>query len=153
TIKSGLISLLEKAQNNELEYSIANEDLHLNIEKMLIDEIGQVGGKLYTGRSRNDQVATDMHLYLRQQVNEIIQLVEELQNSIVEQAEQRVETVAPGYTHLQRAQPVSFAHHLLAYYWMLDRDKERLTDSLKRINLSPLGAGALAGTTFPIDRH
>src|SRR5690606_41071977 len=107
TIKSGLISLLEKAQNNELEYSIANEDIHLNIEKMLIDEIGQVGGKLHTGRSRNDQVATDMHLYLRQQVNEIIQLVEELQNSIVEQAEQHVETVAPGYTHLQRAQPVS----------------------------------------------
>ena len=94
-----------------------------------------------------------MHLYLRQQVDEIIILVEELQDAIVEQAEQHVETIAPGYTHLQRAQPISFAHHLLAYYWMLERDKERLTDSLKRINISPLGAGALAGTTFPIDRY
>ncbi|MCC3356432.1 argininosuccinate lyase [Bacillus sp. REN16] len=153
TIKSGLLTLLEKAKNNELEYSVANEDIHLNIEKMLIDEIGQVGGKLHTGRSRNDQVATDMHLYLRKQVDEILDLVEELQDAIVERAEQHVETIAPGYTHLQRAQPISFAHHLLAYYWMLDRDKERLTDSLKRINMSPLGAGALAGTTFPIDRY
>ncbi|WP_099351995.1 argininosuccinate lyase [Fredinandcohnia onubensis] len=153
TIKSGLLTLLEKAKNDELEFSVANEDIHLNIEKMLIDEIGQVGGKLHTGRSRNDQVATDMHLYLRQQVDEIINLVEELQHAIVEQAEQHVETIAPGYTHLQRAQPISFAHHLLAYYWMLERDKERLTDSLKRINISPLGAGALAGTTFPIDRY
>jgi argininosuccinate lyase len=153
TIKSGLLTLLEKAKNDELEFSVANEDIHLNIEKMLIDEIGQVGGKLHTGRSRNDQVATDMHLYLRQQVDEIINLVEELQDAIVEQAEQHVETIAPGYTHLQRAQPISFAHHLLAYYWMLERDKERLTDSLKRINISPLGAGALAGTTFPIDRY
>lgn len=153
TIKSGLLTLLEKAKNDELEFSVANEDIHLNIEKMLIDEIGQVGGKLHTGRSRNDQVATDMHLYLRQQVDEIIHLVEELQDAIVEQAEQHVETIAPGYTHLQRAQPISFAHHLLAYYWMLERDKERLTDSLKRINISPLGAGALAGTTFPIDRY
>lgn len=153
TIKSGLLTLLEKAKNDELEFSVANEDIHLNIEKMLIDEIGQVGGKLHTGRSRNDQVATDMHLYLRQQVDEIINLVDELQDAIVEQAEQHVETIAPGYTHLQRAQPISFAHHLLAYYWMLERDKERLTDSLKRINISPLGAGALAGTTFPIDRY
>lgn len=153
TIKSGLLTLLEKAKNDELEFSVANEDIHLNIEKMLIDEIGQVGGKLHTGRSRNDQVATDMHLYLRQQVDEIINLVEELQDAIVEQAEQHVETIAPGYTHLQRAQPISFAHHLLAYYWMLERDKERLTDSQKRINISPLGAGALAGTTFPIDRY
>nr|WP_304219177.1 argininosuccinate lyase [Fredinandcohnia onubensis] len=153
TIKSGLLTLLEKAKNDELEFSVANEDIHLNIEKMLIDEIGQVGGKLHTGRSRNDQVATDMHLYLRQQVDEIINLVYELQDAIVEQAEQHVETIAPGYTHLQRAQPISFAHHLLAYYWMLERDKERLTDSLKRINISPLGAGALAGTTFPIDRY
>nr|WP_309099673.1 argininosuccinate lyase [Fredinandcohnia onubensis] len=153
TIKSGLLTLLEKAKNDELEFSVANEDIHLNIEKMLIDEIGQVGGKLHTGRSRNDQVATDMHLYLRQQVDEIINHVEELQDAIVEQAEQHVETIAPGYTHLQRAQPISFAHHLLAYYWMLERDKERFTDSLKRINISPLGAGALAGTTFPIDRY
>ncbi|MFT4414995.1 argininosuccinate lyase [Fredinandcohnia humi] len=151
-IKNGLLRLKDKAENDELEYSVANEDIHLNIEKMLIDEIGQVGGKLHTGRSRNDQVATDMHLYLRSQVEEIIELINTLQDAIVGQANQHVETIAPGYTHLQRAQPISFAHHLLAYYWMLDRDKERLQDSLKRINMSPLGAGALAGTTFPIDR-
>ncbi len=152
-IKGGLHLLLEKAKKNELQFSVAQEDIHLNIEKMLIDEIGPVGGKLHTGRSRNDQVATDMHLYLRNQVSDIIGLLKELQQAIVTQAEQNVETIVPGYTHLQRAQPISFAHHLLAYYHMFDRDVERLNDSMKRINLSPLGAGALAGTTFPIDRH
>lgn len=152
-IKNGLIILLEKARNDELQYSVANEDIHLNIEKLLIDEIGPVGGKLHTGRSRNDQVATDMHLYLRHQVEEIMELLNELQDALVKQASEHVETIAPGYTHLQRAQPISFAHHLLAYYWMLERDKERLNDSMKRINMSPLGAGALAGTTFPIDRY
>ncbi|RAK21242.1 argininosuccinate lyase [Anoxybacillus vitaminiphilus] len=152
-IKSGLLTLLEKAKKHELEFSIAYEDIHLNIEKMLIDEIGPVGGKLHTGRSRNDQVATDMHLYLRKRVNEIIELIKELQTVLVEKAEEHVETIIPGYTHLQRAQPVSFAHHLMAYFWMLERDRERFTESLKRINQSPLGAGALAGTTFPIDRR
>ncbi|MCH1627600.1 argininosuccinate lyase [Fredinandcohnia quinoae] len=152
-IKEGLLTLLEKAKNHELEYSVAQEDIHLNLEKMLIDEIGQVGGKLHTGRSRNDQIATDMHLYLRNQVDEIIQLLKELQHALYTQASEHVETIIPGYTHLQRAQPISFAHHLLAYYWMFQRDTERLQDSLKRINISPLGAGALAGTTFPIDRH
>ena len=152
-ITEGLQLLLKKAENHELQYSVAQEDIHLNLEKMLIDEIGPVGGKLHTGRSRNDQVATDMHLYLRNQVNEIKDLIKELQSAIVAQAEKHVETIIPGYTHLQRAQPISFAHHLLAYYWMLDRDLARFDDSVKRINLSPLGAGALAGTTFPIDRH
>jgi argininosuccinate lyase len=152
-IKSGLLTLLEKAKKQQLKFSIAYEDIHLNIEKMLIDEIGPVGGKLHTGRSRNDQVATDMHLYLRKRVNEIIELIKELQTVLVEKAEEYVETIIPGYTHLQRAQPVSFGHHLMAYFWMLERDRERFTESLKRINKSPLGAGALAGTTFPIDRH
>ncbi|MFC4321080.1 argininosuccinate lyase [Litchfieldia salsa] len=152
-IKNGLSTLLEKAKKNELQFSVAQEDIHLNLEKMLIDEIGPVGGKLHTGRSRNDQVATDMHLYLRNQVDEIIGLVKEVQGAIVSQAEQHVETIVPGYTHLQRAQPISFAHHLLAYHSMFERDAERLSDSMKRINLSPLGAGALAGTTFAIDRH
>ena len=114
--------------------------------------IGPVGGKLHTGRSRNDQVATDMHLYLSKQVKDIIELVVELQQALLEKAEQHIETIMPGYTHLQRAQPISFAHHLMAYFWMLERDKQRLTESFKRINISPLGAGALAGTTFPIDR-
>jgi argininosuccinate lyase len=152
-IKVGLFTLLEKAKQGKLEFSVAYEDIHLNIEKMLIDEIGPVGGKLHTGRSRNDQVATDMHLYLRKRVTEIIALIQELQKVLVEKAEEHVETIVPGYTHLQRAQPISFAHHLLAYFWMLERDRERFRESLKRINKSPLGAGALAGTTFPIDRH
>lgn len=152
-IQAGLLKLKEKAQAGELEYSISEEDIHLNLEKMLIDEIGQVGGKLHTGRSRNDQVATDMHLYLKKQVQVIIDHIKEMQISLVGQAEKNVETILPGYTHLQRAQPVSFGHHLLAYFWMLERDKQRFEESLKRIDISPLGASALAGTTFPIDRH
>ncbi|KXG11611.1 Argininosuccinate lyase [Anoxybacillus sp. P3H1B] len=152
-IKAGLLALLEKAKQGQLEFSVAYEDIHLNIEKMLMDEIGHVGGKLHTGRSRNDQVATDMHLYLRKRVTEMMDLMKELQKVLVEKAEQHIETLIPGYTHLQRAQPVSFAHHLLAYFWMLERDYERFAESLKRINKSPLGAGALAGTTFPIDRE
>lgn len=153
TIKAGLLKIKEKLANNELQYSVANEDIHMNIEKFLIDEIGPVGGKLHTGRSRNDQVATDMHLYLKNHTNNIIALIEGTQQAILTQAEANVETIIPGYTHLQRAQPVSFAHHLMAYFWMLERDKGRLQDSLERINWLPLGAGALAGTTFPIDRH
>lgn len=153
TIKNGLMKLLEKAKKRELSFSVAYEDIHLNIEKMLIDEVGPVGGKLHTGRSRNDQVATDMHLYLRKRVIEIVELIRQLQRVLVQKAEQHIETLVPGYTHLQRAQPISFAHHLMAYVWMFERDRERFTESLKRINKSPLGAGALAGTTFPIDRH
>ena len=141
-----------KIINNEVHFSVKDEDIHMNIERMLIEEIGPVGGKLHTGRSRNDQVATDMHLYLRNKTKEIIKLIENVQKAILFQAK-HVETIMPGYTHLQRAQPISFAHHLLAYFWMFERDKERLTDSIKRINRSPLGSGALAGTTFPIDRQ
>ncbi|MEH7442470.1 argininosuccinate lyase [Bacillus sp. JJ1122] len=152
-IIQGLKKLKEKAKNNDLEYSAKLEDIHLNLEHHLTELIGPTGGKLHTARSRNDQVATDMHLYLRAQVEEIIELINEFQKTIIDQAEQNIETVMPGYTHLQRAQPISFAHHLMAYFWMLDRDKQRYSDSLKRINLSPLGAGALAGTTFPIDRY
>lgn len=152
-IKNGLLKIKEKLATGELEYTVENEDIHMNIEKFLIDEIGPVGGKLHTGRSRNDQVATDMHLYLKDHTEGIIELVEAVQTAIINQAEQNVETIIPGYTHLRRAQPVSFAHHLLAYFWMLERDKARLTDSLERVNWLPLGAGALAGTTFPIDRE
>lgn len=152
-IKNGLEQLKELAAQDELSYSIKLEDIHLNLESLLTDMVGPVGGKLHTARSRNDQVATDMHLYLRKQVQNIIQLIEEMQAALLEQAEANIETIMPGYTHLQRAQPISFAHHLMAYFWMLERDKERFNESIKRINLSPLGAGALAGTTFPIDRH
>ncbi|MGX9134714.1 argininosuccinate lyase [Rummeliibacillus sp. JY-2-4R] len=153
TIKDGLEQLKSKAQNNELTFLIENEDIHLNLEKMLIDLVGPVGGKLHTGRSRNDQVATDMHLFLKKRVNEVIALIAKFQSTIVDQAEANIDTLAPGYTHLQRAQPISFAHHLMTYFWMLERDKERFTESVKRIDISPLGAGALAGTTFPIDRE
>jgi len=148
----GLAKLQEKAIAGELEFTVANEDIHLNLEKMLIDLIGPVGGKLHTGRSRNDQVATDMHIFLKKRVNEAIGLIETFQKTLLEKAEVHVETIAPGYTHLQRAQPISFAHHLMAYFWMLERDKQRFTESMKRIDILPLGAGAMAGTTFPIDR-
>ena len=152
-ILTGLEQLKEKAAKDELVFEVANEDIHLNLEKLLIDLIGPVGGKLHTGRSRNDQVATDVHLFLKNRVQEIVDSIKAFQKAIVTQAEQHVETIAPGYTHLQRAQPISFAHHLMAYFWMLERDQERLSESLKRIDISPLGAGALAGTTFPIDRQ
>ncbi|MFC4356211.1 argininosuccinate lyase [Chryseomicrobium palamuruense] len=151
-ISEGLHQLQSKASAGELEFSVAQEDIHLNLEKHLIDLIGPVGGKLHTGRSRNDQVATDMHLYLKTRTNEIIELISSFQQTLVHQAEAHVDTIAPGYTHLQRAQPISFGHHLMTYFWMLERDKARFVDGLKRTDLSPLGAGALAGTTFPIDR-
>jgi len=152
-IKEGLHTVLGQIRRGELEYSIENEDIHMNIEKQLIDEIGPVGGKLHTGRSRNDQVATDMHLYLRKRVVEFVGLLHDLQEALLEQARANQGTILPGYTHLQRAQPILFAHHLMAYVSMFQRDIERLQDSYRRINVLPLGAGALAGTTFPIDRH
>jgi len=152
-IQEGLRQLLDQVENQEIVWDISNEDVHMNVEKLLRDTIGPVAGKLHTARSRNDQVATDMHLYLKNKVQEIIQLLEQVQYGILEQASKHVYTLLPGYTHLQRAQPVSFAHHLLAYFWMLQRDKDRFTESLKRIDISPLGACALAGTAFPIDRH
>ncbi|MEB6548327.1 argininosuccinate lyase [Heyndrickxia sporothermodurans] len=152
-IKQGLQTIEQKIINEEVQFSVEDEDIHMNIERLLIEEVGPVGGKLHTGRSRNDQVATDMHLYLRKQTSELIELVKEVQNALLLQAKENIETIMPGYTHLQRAQPILFSHHLLAYFWMFERDKERLIDSMKRINWSPLGAGALAGTTFPIDRN
>lgn len=152
-IKNGLLEIKKMVDANEVVFAVEDEDIHMNIEKLLIAKIGPVGGKLHTGRSRNDQVATDMHLYLRSKTTELIVLIENVQQALVEQAKKNVETLIPGYTHLQRAQPVSFAHHLMAYFWMFERDKERLTDSLKRVNWLPLGAGALAGTTFPINRE
>jgi argininosuccinate lyase len=152
-IKDGLLSIKKLVDDHKVEFSVEDEDIHMNIEKLLIEKIGPVGGKLHTGRSRNDQVATDMHLYLRTKTTEIIKLIEDVQQSLIEQAKEHVQTLIPGYTHLQRAQPVSFVHHLMAYFWMFERDKERLIDSLKRINWLPLGSGALAGTTFPINRE
>ncbi|TGA97831.1 argininosuccinate lyase [Sporolactobacillus shoreae] len=153
TIQDGLHKILDKIEKGEAEFSVDQEDIHMNIERMLIDEIGPVGGKLHTGRSRNDQVATDMHLYMRNKTELLIELIKDVQSALLDKAKANVDTILPGYTHLQRAQPISFAHHLLAYFWMFERDKGRLQDSIKRINILPLGAGALAGTTFPINRR
>ncbi|GAB2719632.1 argininosuccinate lyase [Paenibacillus thermoaerophilus] len=153
TIKEGLHRVLNRIRRGEHEFIVADEDIHMSIEKALIEDIGPVGGKLHTGRSRNDQVATDMHLYLRKRVVEFVGLLAKLQSALIGQAKQHTDTILPGYTHLQRAQPILFAHHLMAYVSMFQRDIERLQDSYKRINTLPLGAGALAGTTFPIDRH
>ncbi|ALS24452.1 MULTISPECIES: argininosuccinate lyase [Paenibacillus] len=152
-IKDGLLKVQGMIRRGELEFSISDEDIHMNIEKALIDEVGSVGGKLHTGRSRNDQVATDMHLWLRKRVVEFVGLLNKVQEALIEQAKQNLDTIVPGYTHLQRAQPILFAHHLMAYVSMFQRDIERLQESYKRVNMLPLGAGALAGTTFPIDRH
>lgn len=149
-IQQGLKQL--EATLKDHSYTLADEDIHMNLERLLTEQIGPVAGKLHTARSRNDQVATDLHLWLEQHVEALTTALRELQSVITEQAEQHIETVMPGYTHLQRAQPISLAHHLLAYFWMFERDVERLTDNQKRIRKSPLGAGALAGTTFPIDR-
>ncbi len=152
-IISGLKKVKEKIERNQVAFSVENEDVHMNIERFLIEEIGPVGGKLHTGRSRNDQVALDMHLYLREKMMEIIQLAMYLQKAMLAQAAKHLDTIMPGYTHLQRAQPVLFGYHLMAYVSMLQRDIERMQESWKRVNVMPLGAGALAGTTFPIDRE
>ena len=152
-IIEGLNGILEDYLNNQISFDISLEDIHLNIEHELIKRIGDTGGRLHTGRSRNDQVATDMHLYTKDEVAQLIELISSFQDSILTVAENHIDTIMPGYTHLQRAQPISFAHHILTYYWMLSRDKSRFEDSLKRIDISPLGAAALSGTTYPIDRH
>ncbi|MEX2459834.1 MAG: argininosuccinate lyase [Paenibacillaceae bacterium] len=152
-IKDGLHKIQNVIRRGEMEFSVSDEDIHMNIEKALIEAVGPVGGKLHTGRSRNDQVATDMHLFLRKRVVEFVGLLIKLQEALLEQAAKNIDTIVPGYTHLQRAQPILFAHHLMAYVSMFQRDIERLQDSYKRINVLPLGAGALAGTTFAIDRH
>lgn len=152
-IIAGLVAIQKQIDDGQFEFKLAHEDIHLNIEKALHDQIGPVAGKLHTARSRNDQVATDMHLYLKKQVAMISQKLINLQQVLVTKASEHVDTLMPGYTHLQHAQPISFGHHLLAYYNMLSRDQGRLTESLKRIDISPLGCAALAGTTFPIDRQ
>ncbi|MBW5448446.1 argininosuccinate lyase [Cohnella sp. CFH 77786] len=151
-IKDGLLKVRERIRRGEHEFLVSDEDIHMSVEKALIEEIGPVGGKLHTGRSRNDQVATDMHLYLRKRVVEFVDLLSKLQTALIGQARANLDTILPGYTHLQRAQPILFAHHLMAYVSMFGRDIERLQDSYKRIDTLPLGAGALAGTTFAIDR-
>ncbi len=153
TIVSGLESILIDIEEGNFEFSVSLEDIHMNIEAKLIERIGPVGGKLHTARSRNDQVALDIRLYLRDELEEIQSYLDKLQEALLHQAENNLSVIMPGYTHLQTAQPVLFSHHMLAYYEMLYRDAGRLKDLFKRLNQLPLGAGALAGTTFPIDRE
>lgn len=153
TIKAGLEDLLEEYKAGQLKFDVSNEDIHMNIESLLTAKIGPVAGKLHTARSRNDQVATDMHLYLKAKLDEVIEKLANLRTVLVDLADKHVHTIMPGYTHLQHAQPISFGHHLMAYYNMFTRDSERFIFNVKHTDLSPLGAAALAGTTFPIDRE
>ncbi|MDB2679609.1 argininosuccinate lyase [Methylophilaceae bacterium] len=151
-IKKGLNQIKKEIISNKFQWSIDYEDVHLNIEKRLTEISGEAGKKIHTGRSRNDQVSTDMRLYLRDASDQLVILIKKLQESTIALAEKHITTIMPGLTHLQVAQPISFAHHLLAYFEMLERDKARFIDSRKRINTLPLGAAALAGTSFPINR-
>ncbi len=152
-IVAGLREIEKEIETGRFRFAVADEDIHLAIERRLTEKIGAAGQRLHTARSRNDQVALDFRLYLRDETEEIARLVAMLRNTLIDLAEAHVETVMPGYTHLQRAQPVTLAHHLLAYVEMLARDGERFAQALARIDVMPLGAGALAGTTLPIDRE
>ncbi len=152
-IIAGLETIRSEIDKGEFEWSVAQEDVHMNIEARLIALIGEVGKKLHTGRSRNDQVATDVRLYLRDMIEPIRSELNRLQDALLDVAEREADTILPGFTHLQVAQPITFGHHMMAWFEMLVRDAERLDDCEKRVNSSPLGAAALAGTTFPIDRE
>jgi argininosuccinate lyase len=153
TIIAGLEAIRADIAAGQFSWRVDLEDVHMNIERALTERIGAVGGKLHTARSRNDQVATDFRLYLRKQSDDLQVLLLKLCRVLVDSAEHHIDVIMPGYTHLQVAQPILFAHHLLAYVEMFQRDASRLEDAQKRLNVSPLGAGALAGTTFPIDRQ
>ena len=152
-IVKGLKDILKQIDAGSFDFSVDLEDIHMNIEKRLTDAIGEAGGRLHTARSRNDQVALDTHMYIRRQVTEVQREIQNLQQALVETAEKNQDVIMPGYTHLQRAQPILFAHHLLAYFGMLARDFARFEGVYQRADIMPLGAGALAGTTFPIDRE
>lgn len=152
-IEQGLQEIAQEIEAGQFEWLLDLEDVHLNIEKRLTDKIGDAGKRLHTGRSRNDQVATDVRLWLRATTDQLIAGLQKLQHSLLDLAEKHYDTVMPGFTHLQVAQPVTFGHHLLAYYEMLKRDAARFADCRKRINRLPLGAAALAGTSYPIDRE
>lgn len=151
-IAEGLKKVEEKLLNGQIEFKMENEDIHMNMESYLHQEIGPLAGKLHTARSRNDQVATDMHLYLKSILEAVLEALKVLRETIVKLAVNQIDTIMPGYTHLQHAQPISFGQHLMAYYQMLTRDFERFEFNVKHTDMNPLGAAALAGTTFPIDR-
>jgi len=152
-IERGMKQVADEIESGRFEWKLDLEDVHLNIEARLTQLVGDAGKRLHTGRSRNDQVATDVRLWLRDEIDALAPLLREMQRSLVEVAERHVDTILPGFTHLQVAQPVSFAHHLLAYVEMFARDEERLADARRRTNRLPLGAAALAGTSYPLDRE
>lgn len=151
-IVAGLKAIYEQIEQGEFEFSVELEDIHMNIEKRLTDAIGEAGKRLHTGRSRNDQVALDTHMYVRREIAAIAKLIIQLQESIVKAAEKYGDVIMPGYTHLQRAQPILFSHHLMAYFSMLSRDFAHLKYAWDMADMMPLGAGALAGTTYPLDQ-
>jgi argininosuccinate lyase len=151
-ILRGLEGIRIEIEAGRFPFASQDEDIHMAIERRLTELIGPVGGKLHTGRSRNDQVALDIRLYLRDALGDLLESLGRFQRTLLQQAKSHLDVVMPGYTHLQRAQPVLFAHHLLAYVEMIDRDKGRVTDALSRLNVMPLGSGALAGTNYPMDR-
>ncbi|WKT81278.1 MULTISPECIES: argininosuccinate lyase [unclassified Thermosynechococcus] len=153
TLIQGLEQIRQEYRDGQFTPGIDAEDVHFAVERRLTELVGDVGKKLHTARSRNDQVATDIRLYLRAEIDQLLQQLRQWQRTLLDLAESHIATLIPGYTHLQRAQPLSLAHHLLAYVEMAERDSERLRQIRERVNVSPLGAGALAGTTFPIDRH
>ncbi|WP_425059853.1 Argininosuccinate lyase [Sporomusa carbonis] len=152
-IIDGLNGILADIEAGKFSFEVALEDIHMNIEKRLTERIGAAGGRLHTARSRNDQVALDTHMYVREQVAEIAKLLFDLEQAVIDTAERYPDVIMPGYTHLQRAQPILFAHHMMAYFFMFERDFRRLSGVWESADIMPLGAGALAGTTFPIDRE
>ncbi|MEW5921315.1 MAG: argininosuccinate lyase [Bacillota bacterium] len=152
-ILRGLAEISSELAAGSFPFDLSFEDIHMNVERRLVEKIGPVGGKLHTGRSRNDQVALDMHLYVKKEIKQIDGLLTALQAVLLELAKKYLGIIIPGYTHLQRAQPVLFSHHLLAYFWMLQRDRERFLDAYARADLMPLGAGALSGSGFPLDQE
>ncbi len=151
-IQKTLKEIRDDIEAGKVEFAIDAEDIHMNVETLLISRIGDVGKRLHTGRSRNDQVALDIRFYLRRQTDEILAQLRSLMETLLNLAEAHTETIMPGYTHMQKAQPITFAHHVMAYFEMCKRDFERLSECRKRINVMPLGSGALAGTTYPLDR-
>lgn len=152
-IKTGMQEILAEIAASKIDWSVDLEDVHMNVEHLLTQKVGDAGKRLHTGRSRNDQVATDIRLWLRDEIDSIVLLIKDLQSALVDLADKNAEVVMPGFTHMQVAQPVSFGHHMLAYVEMLGRDSERMLDCRHRVNRMPLGAAALAGTTFPIQRE
>lgn len=152
-IQNALQVILNDIEDGKIEFEVDAEDIHMNIEKILISRIGETGKKLHTGRSRNDQVALDIRMYLKNEINTIIEMLIALENTLISISENNVDTILPGYTHLQRAQPITFAHHMMAYFEMFKRDMQRLRDCYSRMNILPLGSGALAGTTYSLDRY